>query len=296
MFHVFWGFHFHVNYAFKTRIWDLISCINDDNVHLLSKSSQLSVFRLGLNACKLLTTMVPTAAPKQPASFMCNPWSHHHTTSSSPWHCRPKRDMRPLPPHPEGRMLHLRHAVALTKSANLFSAAVRCLEGRRRRQKQTVRFIPLLLGLFCLLWAECVMWRRGAGGEWGSSKGVKNLIALISVLCGFGLSWGTEAVWFRALAPAPLTRSLFSTENQFSWRPLLNPVFRRPQRPLVCDPAGLWTGMMWMSARIPALSGNAGSPHFIVPSAELDRKTFAIIISCGVLAGRSPSAHPMPPE
>lgn len=80
------------------------------------------------------------------------------------------------------------------------------------------------------------------------------------MLCGFGLSWGTEAVWFRALAPAPLTRSLFSTENQFSWRPLLNPVFRRPQRPLVCDPAGLWTGMMWMSARIPALSGNAGSP------------------------------------
>ncbi len=177
-----------------------------------------------------------------------------------------------------------------------FSAALRRLEGRRRRQKQTVRFIPLLLGLFCLLWAECVMWRREAGGERGSRKGVKNLIALISVLCGFGLSWGTEAVWFRTLVPAPLTRSLFSTENQFSWRPLLNPVFRRPQRPLVCDPAGLWTGMMWMSALIPALSGAPGSPHFIVPSAGLDRNIFAIIISCGVLSGPSPSAHPTPPE
>lgn len=142
-------------------------------IMLTYQSSQL--FRLGLNACKLLTTMVPTAAPKQPASFMCNPWSHHHSTSSSPWHCRPKRDMPPLPPHPEGRMLHLRHAVALTKSANLFSAAVRRLEGRRRRQKQTVHFIPLLLGLFCLLWVECVMWWRGAGGKWGKEHDCFNL-------------------------------------------------------------------------------------------------------------------------
>lgn len=37
---------------------------------------------------------------------------------------------------------------------------------------------------------------------------------------------------------------------------------------------------MRLSALIPAHSGNGGLRHFVVPSTGLDRKTFAIIISC----------------
>lgn len=45
-------------------------------------------------------------------------------------------------------------------------------------------------------------------------------------------------------------------------------------------PDRLRAGMMRLSALIPAHSGNGGLRHFVVPSAVLDRKTFAIIISC----------------
>lgn len=49
-------------------------------------------------------------------------------------------------------------------------------------------------------------------------------------------------------------------------------------------PDRLRAGMMRLSALIPAHSGNGGPCHFVVPRAGLDRKTFAIIISCSAEA------------
>lgn len=80
-------------------------------------------------------------------------------------------------------------------------------------------------------------------------------------------------------APVFCAPLLFSHENQFPWRPSLIP-FLASTMATCARPDRLRAGMMRLSALIPAHSGNGGPHHFVVPSAGLDRTTFAIIISC----------------
>lgn len=84
-------------------------------------------------------------------------------------------------------------------------------------------------------------------------------------------------------APVFCAPPLFSHENQFPWRPSLIPVLASTMA-TCARPDRLRAGMMRLSALIPAHSGNGGPCHFVVPSAGLDRKTFAIIISCSAEA------------
>lgn len=84
-------------------------------------------------------------------------------------------------------------------------------------------------------------------------------------------------------APVFCTPPLFSHENQFPWRPSLIP-FLASTMATCARPDRLRAGMMRLSALIPAHSGNGGPCHFVVPRAGLDRKTFAIIISCSAEA------------
>lgn len=84
-------------------------------------------------------------------------------------------------------------------------------------------------------------------------------------------------------APVFCAPPLFSHENQFPWRPSLIP-FLASTMATCARPDRLRAGMMRLSALIPGHSGNGGPCHFVVPSAGLDRKTFAIIISCSAEA------------
>lgn len=84
-------------------------------------------------------------------------------------------------------------------------------------------------------------------------------------------------------APVFCAPPLFSHENQFPWRPSLIP-FLASTMATCARPDRLRAGMMRLSALIPAHSGNGGPCHFVVPRAGLDRKTFAIIISCSAEA------------
>lgn len=93
-------------------------------------------------------------------------------------------------------MLHLHICtVYMIKSLNvlivLYYKPCYHSEGRMRRQKQTVLFSPPPQP-YCAHCEQCVcnMGVRGGGAVRGRRKEVKNLIALISVLCGSGHSWG----------------------------------------------------------------------------------------------------------
>lgn len=77
---------------------------------------------------------------------------------------------------------------------NEIRQAVQCslaaFGGPEEKAKANSPFHPSSFGPILLIVSRvCNVAARGGG-----RAGVKNLIALISVLCGFGLSWGTEAV------------------------------------------------------------------------------------------------------
>lgn len=134
-----------------------------------------------------------------------------------------------------------------------------------------------LFGLKLLCWADGD--REREEGGLSKKSGGKEPDCFNLSACGAPLFIKLFGRVIQTQAPVFCAPLLFSHENQFPWRPSLIP-FLASTMATCARPDRLRAGMMRLSALIPAHSGNSGPRHFVVPSAGLDRKTFAIIISC----------------
>lgn len=161
-------------------------------------------------------------------------------------------------------------------------------KGNGRKSKQRVSFFPPLSSVFPLRSLFGLKLLCRADGDRGRraiqrKSGGKEPDCFNLSACGaplfiklFGRVIQTQALVF--CAPP-----LFSHENQFPWRPSLIP-FLASTMATCARPDRLRAGMMRLSALIPGHSGNGGPCHFVVPCAGLNRKRFAIIISCSAEA------------